>query len=229
MVGTRRMDRPRAWGAMPLAPLWLLAGLAAFGFVVALVPLPPNDFWWHLRIGALIVAERRLPAANMFGWTLPAEAPFTYGAWLGEVLLYLLYRAGGLPLVIFVRNGLALLAFGLVGLEARRRSGSWRLAALATALAAGMALNNLIVRPQIWSWLPFLAFYLLLTRYREGRLSPRWLFVLPPLMAFWVNAHGAFVLGPVLLGLIGLGVGMERLGDAGPAPRRWGPWWGAGC
>lgn len=228
MVGTRRMDRPRAWGAMPLEPLWLLVVLAAFGFVVALVPLPPNDFWWHLRIGALIVAERRLPAANMFGWTLPAEAPFTYGAWLGEVLLYLLYRAGGLPLVIFVRNGLALLAFGLVGLEARRRSGSWRLAALATALAAGMALNNLIVRPQIWSWLPFLAFYLLLTRYREGRLSPRWLFVLPPLMAFWVNAHGAFVLGPVLLGLIGLGVGVERLGGRRAGAPPLGPLVGSG-
>lgn len=197
--------------AMPVEPIWFLIVLAAFGFFVSLVPLPPNDFWWHLKIGELIVREGRIPSTNMFGWTLPADAPFTYGAWLGEALLYLLHRAGGLPLVIFARNLMALLAFGLIGLEARRRSNSWRLAAFSLALAAGMSLNNLIVRPQIWSWLPFVGFYLLLSRFREGQLRPVGLLILPPLMAFWVNAHGAFLLGPILLGLFLIGSALEGL------------------
>ncbi len=196
---------------MPLEPLWLLIVLAALGFLISLVPLPPNDFWWHLKIGALIVQEGRIPATNRFGWTLPADTPFTYGAWLGEVLLYLLYRAGGLPLVIFIRNAMALAAFGLIGLEAKRRSGSWRLAALALALAGGMAMNNLIVRPQMWSWLPFTAFYLLLARFHEGSAHPMALLILPLLMAFWVNVHGAFILGPVLLGLTLTGGILEAL------------------
>lgn len=197
--------------SIPIEPLWFLIVLAALGFFVSLVPLPPNDFWWHLKIGELIVREGRIPSTNMFGWAVPEDAPFTYGAWLGEVLLYLLYRAGGLPLVIFARNVLALIAFGLIGLEARRRSGSWRLAALALALAGGMSLNNLIVRPQIWSWLPFVAFYLALTRFREGSARPTALLTLPFLMAFWVNAHGAFILGPILLGLTLTGGVLEAI------------------
>ncbi|WP_322798241.1 hypothetical protein [Thermoflexus sp.] len=201
----------RSMLTMPIEPLWFLIPLATFGFFVSLVPLPPNDFWWHLKIGELIVREGRIPATNMFGWTLPAEAPFTYGAWLGEVLLYLLHRAGGLPLVTFARNAIALAAFGLIGLEAKRQSRSWRLAALALALAAGMSLNNLVIRPQIWSWLPFVGFYLLLTRFREGQLHPTRLIALPFLMAFWVNVHGAFLLGPALLALFLIGGTLEHL------------------
>lgn len=197
-------DGARRW-ALPIEALWPLVILAAFGVIVSLVPLPPNDFWWHLKIGEAIVRQGRIPSTNMFGWTLPEDTPFTYGAWLGEALLYLLYRAGGLPLVIFVRNLLATLAFGLIGLEAKRRSGSWRLTALALAFATGMSLNNLIVRPQIWSWIPFVGVYLTLSRFREGKLRPAGLWILPPLMAFWVNAHGAFLLGPILLGLFLIG------------------------
>jgi hypothetical protein len=133
---------------LPIDLLWLAVVLAAFGVLVSLVPLPPNDFWWHLKIGTLILDERRIPATNMFGWTLPPDAPFTYGAWLGEALLALLYRAGGLSLPTFARNLLALVAFALIGWEARRRGGSGRLAALALTLAAGMSLNNLVLRPR---------------------------------------------------------------------------------
>jgi hypothetical protein len=196
---------------LPIDLLWLAVVLAAFGVLVSLVPLPPNDFWWHLKIGTLILDERRIPATNMFGWTLPPDAPFTYGAWLGEALLALLYRAGGLPLPTFARNLLALVAFALIGWEARRRGGSGRLAALALTLAAGMSLNNLVLRPQIWSWVPFAVFYLLLSRFREGALRPMGLLALPPLMAFWVNAHGAFILGPALLLLFLAGGALEAL------------------
>lgn len=205
----------------PVDLLWPLVVLAAFGVLVSLMPLPPNDFWWHLRIGALILDERRIPATNMFGWTIPAEAPFTYGAWLGEVLLALLVRAGGLPLAIFARNLLALAAFALIGWEARHRSGSWRLAAFVLALAAGMSLNNLVLRPQIWSWLPFVLFYLSLARLGEGSRCRAALLMLPSLMAFWVNAHGAFILGPILLLLFLAGGALETLlGQRAPSTLR---------
>ncbi len=194
--------------------LWPAVVLAGLGFLASLIPLPPNDFWWHLKIGEMIYTTHAIPTTNMFAWTLPADAPFTYGAWLGELLLYLLYRAGGLPLVTFARNLLVLLAFWMVGWTARERSGSWRLTAPALALAGGMSLNNLIVRPQIWAF-PLFALYLwLLTRYAawsearsaaEDRRRARWLLLLPPLMAFWVNAHGSFILGLVLVGIFAAG------------------------
>lgn len=211
--------------------LWTAVVLAGLGFLVSLMPLPPNDFWWHLKIGEIIFTTRAIPTTNMFAWTLPPDAPFTYGAWLGELLLYLLYRAGGLPLVTFARNLLVMLAFWLVGRMAWERSRSWRLTAPALALAGMMSLNKLIIRPQIWAF-PLFALYLwLLTRYTarnqarseaesarsqarseaECRIRARWLLLLPPLMAFWVNVHGSFVLGLVLVGIFAMGEALRTV------------------
>lgn len=108
------------------AQLWSWIILAGFGFYVSLVPLLPNDFWWHLKIGKIISQQRTIPQTNMFSWALPASAPFTYGAWLAELLFYLLYRLGDVALISCVRTVLALVAFGLIGIEAQRQARSWR-------------------------------------------------------------------------------------------------------
>lgn len=181
--------------------LWLLVILAGFGVFVSLTPLAPNDFWWHLKIGQLIYHNGAIPSTNMFSWSLPDGTPFTYGAWLGEYLMYLLYRIGRLELVIFARTVMALVSFWLVGYEAMRRSGSWRIAGLVTTPACIITINNLVVRPQIWSWLPFMTFYILLSHFTARQLKGRWLLALPLIMVFWVNAHGAFILGLALAGI----------------------------
>ncbi len=218
---------PRTYRWLPsVDALWPAVVLAGVGFLVSLIPLPPNDFWWHLKIGEIIYTTRTIPTTNMFAWTLPADAPFTYGAWLGELLLYVLYRWGGLAQVTFARNLLVIASFWLVGLTARERVAQavslrygtqadslryGRLTAPALALLGGMSLNNLIVRPQIWSF-PLFALYLwLLTRYAAGRLGARGLLLLPLMMAFWVNAHGAFVLGLVLVGIFAVGEAVRAL------------------
>ena len=185
--------------------LWPLVILAGVGIYVSLVPLVPNDFWWHLKIGELIHNTHTIPTTNIFAWTLPADAGFFYGSWLGELLLYDLYRLGGVALPLFVRTAITLLTFGAVTTQARLRCGSWRLAAFALVFAALMSMTNFIVRPQMWSWLPFMAFLLLLERFAAGKLHWQALLLLPLLMVFWVNAHGAFILGLVLLGAFGVG------------------------
>jgi len=206
MIGGRRFSL-----RLNITVLWPLVVLAGFGVYVSLVPLVPNDFWWHLKIGEIIYIKRTLPTTSMFAWSLPAETPFFYGAWLGEWLLYVVYTWGGLPLLLFGRTILALSAFWLTAFRARLRSDSWRLSALALAFAGTMSLNNLMLRPQIWSWLPFVIYLLVLDSWSAGRLRKSWLLVLPPLMVFWVNAHGAFVLGLVLVGIFGLGELLGKL------------------
>jgi hypothetical protein len=180
--------------------LWLAVILAAISFLVALIPIRANDFWWHLKLGELIFTQRSIPTTNIFAWTLPAGYPFFYGAWLGELLLYIPYRLGGLELLVFTRNLLAFGLFTLVGWEARQRSGSWRIAAFVVLLFYVMVLNNLTLRTQIWAWLPFMLFAIPLSRFAAGAISPRWLLLCPLIMAGWVNTHGSYILGLVLLG-----------------------------
>jgi hypothetical protein len=191
--------------------LWVAVILAGFLFFTSLIPLIPNDFWWHMKIGEIIFHERSIPATNIFAWTIPQDQPFTYGAWLGELLFYTLFRLGNLEVLIFLRNLFALVAFWLVAVEAKRKSGSWRLAALVTAFAWLMSFNNLAVRPQIWSWISFMAYLIVLEAYIDGRVSNSWLWSLPLIMVFWVNAHGAFVLGVVLIGIYFIGELLSRL------------------
>ncbi len=191
--------------------LWPLIVLAGFLFFVSLVPLPPNDYWWHLKIGEIIYNGKSIPSTNMFAWTLKADAPFTYGAWFGELLIYLFYKIGGLELVTFMRTLLAGITFWLVAYESWRKSGSWRLSALAVALACGMTINNLPTRPQIWSWVPFMIYLIILSKFVDRQINPRWLLVLPGLMIFWVNAHGAFILGGVMIGIFFIGEVLRRL------------------
>jgi len=183
----------------------------AFAFLVSLTPQPPNDLWWHLKVGEIIWAARRVPQAQMFAWTFPADTPFVYAAWLGELWLYHLHQVGGLALVLAVRTALVVGAFWTVATEARRRCGSWRLTALPLALACAMVLNNLIARPQMWSFLPFVLYGVLLQRFVEERLDARWVLGLPLMMAVWVNLHGAFVLGGVLIALYAAGTGLQAL------------------
>lgn len=139
--------------------LWPLIVLAGFIFFVSLVPLPPNDFWWHLKIGELIFNEKSIPTTNLFAWTIRPDAPFTYGAWLGELLIYVIYKIGKLELITFIRTLLAAITFWLLAYETWRKSNSWRLSALAVALACGMTINNLPTGPQIWSWVPFIIYF----------------------------------------------------------------------
>jgi len=191
--------------------LWALVILTGFLFFTSLIPLPPYDYWWHLRVGEAIVTGQGIPTTNQYSWTVASNQPFYYAAWLSEVLLYLLHQAGGLELNIFLRTLLAGLAFWLVGVEARRRSGSWRIAAVMLAFACLMSTNNLIVRPQIWTWLPFVIFYSCLARYTNGHTSPKLLLVCPLIMIFWVNLHGSFVLGLGIAGIFLLGEGIRYI------------------
>jgi hypothetical protein len=185
--------------------LWFAIIFLGGLFLSSLVPLVPNDFWWHLKIGEWIYTHHEIPTTNIFSWTLPTDAQFYYGAWLGEYLLYLIYRMGGLELTIFTRNLLLGITFLLIGIEAKRLSGSWRISGLVIAIGFAMIINNVIVRTQIWSWVPFVIFLVLLMRFSNKKLSKKWLLFLPLTMVFWVNVHGAYVLGLIMLGIYFIG------------------------
>ncbi|MFV9503330.1 MAG: hypothetical protein AB4911_02060 [Oscillochloridaceae bacterium umkhey_bin13] len=204
---------PQRWRipAPRLDQLWALAAVCMVAITLSLSVTEPNDYWWHLKAGELTATEG-LPTTNRFAWTLPHDHPYTYQSWLGELLFFWLYQLGDHPLVIGVaRNLSGSLAYALVAIEAQRRSGSWRWAAFVTVLAGLMAINTFTTRPQNWSWLPFMLTFTLLSRYVDRQLAPRWLILLPLLMALWVNLHGAFIMGILITGAFVVGESLRTL------------------
>jgi hypothetical protein len=207
----QEQPRKAKQGGVSLDILWVLVILSGFLFFTSLIPLPPNDFWWHLKTGEFIFANHSIPTTNMYAWTLPVGQPFFYAAWLAELLFYILYRLGNLELIIFTRTLLIAITLCVLAIESHRRSGSWRISALVIALLSLMITNNLIVRTQMWAWLPFTITYIVLTRYSEGKLRWPWMLLCPASMIFWVNVHGSSILGIILPGTFFVGEAIRKL------------------
>jgi hypothetical protein len=179
--------------------LWILLPVVLVAWMGFMHPLRRLDFWWHLKVGEVIVTSGQIPRVDLFSFT-HAGRPFVYQMWLGGVLYYLTYQIGGPPLVITFNTVLLLLAFVLtfhLCLQAASRVRMAALCALVAAIVLGWYSN---VRPQAYSFALFAAFYWILWAYRDGRRDFLW--ALPLLMTLWVNLHGAFVLGIGLIALV---------------------------
>ena len=84
------------------APIYLLI-LKGFIF-----PLPLLDFWWHLKMGQLILSSGTIPRTDLFSFTAAGKT-FVVQNWLSEIILFLTYKLGHFPLLIFF-NTLLLVA-----------------------------------------------------------------------------------------------------------------------
>jgi hypothetical protein len=199
-----------------LAHVWQsFPALVLLGIVWGWSEIAPNDFWWHVRTGEIIFGTQQVPRVDLYTWTHAGE-PWVNQAWLMQLGLHLLYRGGGAPLTLFVHgllvvSGYVLLQSGLVQLT----KGNGRLAAVLTMAAAVLGMQDWAVRPQSVSFLFFgLVLFLLVQDHRRpgGRLW--WL---PLIVLIWVNAHGAFVFGLVLVGSYVL----DRLWNAHRSGQKW--------
>ncbi|MEP7191177.1 MAG: hypothetical protein ABI901_18450, partial [Roseiflexaceae bacterium] len=160
-------------------------------------PIPPNDFWWHMATGRAIIAQGAIPVIDSFSYT-QAGQPFFNQGWLAQLLMYGFYQLGGLPLTYIVQALVIALAYGLLLRLCLLRTGQVQLSVgLLLLTTLPLSFDNWLVRPQSYAFPLFAGFLTILTEYRLGGKNRLWL--LPLLMVLWVNIHGSFVLGGVLI------------------------------
>ncbi|NJP05362.1 MAG: alpha/beta hydrolase [Chloroflexaceae bacterium] len=202
--------------------VWVWTAVVLIALRPLLIPIPPHDFWWQMATGRWTIAHGAIPTVDMFSYTRYGE-PFFNQPWLAQVLLYGMYQLGGVALILIAQSLVLVLAYGLLLVLCVRRSGALRLSVamlLLTAMLLGF--DNWNVRPQTYAFPLFVAFLLILTAWRLPSLrlpAPLWL--LPLLMIVWVNLHGSFVLGGLLMALTFVGEALRRWLQAltpGPAP-----------
>jgi len=181
--------------------LWGLAALMGIFIFVNTHPIRPHDFWWHITIGREIVTTGKIPTMDVYSYTEAGQPYPSYQMyWLMETLLYELYKLGGPALVIFVHSLTISAAYGVIFLICKRAAKSWRIAAFGVLFAAALGINDWNVRPQ---GITFLLASLYLLSIYEYNKNPRWywLTVFPFSMLIWVNSHGTFLIGLVLIGI----------------------------
>src|SRR5437667_5828112 len=177
----------------------MLAGLllALAGLVTFVAPTDP-DVWWHLRDGQLVL-EAGIPYHDVYSFTANGH-PWITQEWLTEVVMYGLKSAFGYGLLSLAFGIVQATGAGLAYLLIRRR-GAGRLAALVLLmLYLVFAAPSWGVRPQALVPAFLGVFYLALLAYKSNPEQRRLLWLLPVLMALWVNMHASFIVGIALVG-----------------------------
>src|SRR5580692_7730551 len=77
-----------------------------------------------------------------------------------------------------------------------------------TLLATSASMIHFLARPHVVSWLFTLVWFWILDSVERGE-GLRRLWILPGLMLVWVNVHGGFLVGFVLLGIFWIAAGWE--------------------
>ncbi len=177
----------------------MLASLLAMLAVVTVrARFNDPDMWWHLKTGEVIWTTHVIPTTDLFSYTTNHHMWIPH-EWLSQLMIYGAYRWGGysgLMLWLCCFTVLLLLAgYILCSLY----SGNSKTAFLGALVIWLFSTTGLSVRPQLIGLL-FLVLELILVHLGSTR-DPRWFFVLPPLFAIWVNSHGSFFLGLLVLGV----------------------------
>jgi len=169
------------------------------------VPLADSDFWWHIAAGRDILQRGALPLVDPFGVFPAADMirndTVLKGQWLGQVVLYGLFEAGGINAVVAFRVAVLLACIALIYTRARWLTATnplalWAVLALVALNASGFGGE----RPQLLSFLFAVLFFVFIDLARQRR-DWRWLLPLPLITVLWANSHGGVILGVVLLGL----------------------------
>ena len=181
--------------------LTVLEGLLAvlvplFAFASASFAVRNSDFWLHLASGRLLAAGQYTFGVDPFAYTTQGVY-WANHAWLFDLLLYLAHQAvGGGGLVVL--KALAVAALAVLLLRFRSPGGPFWVTAGCALLALLVMRPRLLLQPACLS-LGLLGLVLWLVG-RRGRA----VFALPGLFVLWVNLDGWFVLGLLLVGLVGL-------------------------
>jgi hypothetical protein len=169
--------------------------------------LTDSDTGWHIRTGEWILRNGRVPAVDIFSFTRTGLPWFAW-EWLSDVVMAAVHHVAGLRGIVLMSLVLLALTSTCVYRNAVAESGHRLIAIVLTSLGAAASTIHWLARPHLIT--PLLAAVFLGTLIRVQRSGEsHLLLVLPPLTILWVNLHGGFFVGIVLLITYALGSFVE--------------------
>jgi hypothetical protein len=173
--------------------------------------LGDGDTGYHIRTGEFILDTGQIPRVDIYSFIQPT-LKWTAHEWLSEVVMALVYRASGLTgIVVFFAILLATTHWLLFALL-RNKCDDILLCTVITVLATLTSSSHWLARPHLFSLPALLIWHHLLDRFQYN--DQQTLKYLPILMLLWVNLHGGFMLGIVLLIIYLVGNVVYSLADS---------------
>ena len=160
--------------------------------------LNDGDTGYHIRTGEEILKHGRVPTRDIFSAHFP-PLKWTVHEWLSEVILAVVYKFSGLTGIVVFFALLLAATHGLLYLILTRKSSNLILVVIVTCLATATSSTHWLARPHVFSLTLTILWHHLLDRFQYHNRAT--LLYLPLLMIFWVNLHGGYILGLVLIGI----------------------------
>jgi hypothetical protein len=158
--------------------------------------LADGDTGYHIRTGEYIIQNWTIPTHDLFSYLAPPPAWIAH-EWLSEVIMAVIYRASGLSGIVICFSLFLALTHVLLYRSLKSTCSDIVLVIGITAVAVATSSSHWLARPHIFSLALTLVWYQALDDYQFRHRNT--LIYLPPLMLLWVNLHGGFVIGLLLL------------------------------
>jgi hypothetical protein len=194
-------------------------GRASRDSIVPTIDVFEGDTWFHILVGEDILKTHTFPTTDSYTFTANGNESMAF-EWLGEILMARTDRLGGLraltALFFVAASTLLLLLYYYSSLRCGNSKAAFVVCLPMTVLLAAF----FTLRPQLFGYIFLFLTLILIEHFRRGRVWALWL--LPPLFVIWVNTHGSFVLGLLLLGFY-WAVGLVRFQAGGLEAEPWTP------
>lgn len=219
----------------PASMRWLLPSVGDLLFVALLALLTFTNLsmrllgdagiGWHIRTGQLILTTHTIPHIDPFSSSLSGKPWFAW-EWLYDVLVGWLEKAAGLNAVVLLTAFIIATCFSWTFRLLLRRGTNVLVALILVLLAASASMIHFLARPHVVSWLFTVTWFWILQSSEKECLRSDWdssnlttiargriwlLYFLPLLMLVWVNVHGGFLIGFVLLAIYWISAAWEWL------------------
>ncbi len=186
------------WHRFLSFPVAIACMLFLIIFIFAEPSVIEPDIWWHLQNAHHMASTYSLPRSDTYSFTATGS-PWVDHEWLSELVFYGGYRAMGLRGIAIVYTTLAAITFAglyylscFVGANPKTAS---------IVMGLGILLGSVSFGPRmlLFGWVFMVMLVIILERYAVGRSGPLWL--IPPLFCVWINFHGSWLFGMIVLGI----------------------------
>ena len=156
------------------------------------------DMWWHLKVGGYIVENREVPQADFYSFSNEGHHWIAH-EWGSEVIYYLSYKLWKFRGLFMVNLIFLSLTYYMLGRLIHTRANR-DLSVTTVVIIVCTVFSSIfwVFRPHLMAYLFFIGYIYILEEYVRGR---NLLWLLPLIMVLWVNMHGSFIMGIVLIGI----------------------------
>ncbi|MFB3893780.1 MAG: hypothetical protein ACE15C_17340 [Phycisphaerae bacterium] len=185
----------------------MIVALTLTGFASTFTMIWDSDVFWHLAGGEWMLRNMRILGTDP--WSIDPEKVWVNVHWLFQVVVGAAYSIGGFVGLTFLKATLAagiMLAFAM---SFRKIAPPFWLMLCGLALLVTIA-GRVRVRPESFTLLYMVLTLAILESVRRGG-NPKRMWWLVPIMLLWVNMHGVYIVGQVVIWMAVGGAVLDRL------------------